>query len=86
MAKTTAKTNPLRSKKRPEHGSTARAKASEKPGRVAVAALERVLGAAAVTGALGGATGAVDRANRIDAGRPQHAVEVVSILQSRGMS
>src|SRR5438034_1017487 len=34
-----------------------------------VAALERVSGAAAATGALGGATGAVDRADRMGAGR-----------------
>ena len=69
MAKTTAKTDPARSKKKPAQGSIGGAKASVKAGRTGVAALERVSGAAAGSAALGGPTGAIDRADRIDAGR-----------------
>src|SRR3989440_10131308 len=69
MAKTTAKTDRSRSEKKPERSLTAQAKASAKAGRSGVAALARVSGAAATSGALGGATGAVDRGDRIAAGR-----------------
>ena len=69
MAKTTARADRSRSKKKPDRRSSAGAKATAKAGRTGIAALARVSGAAAATGALGGATGAVDRADRIDAGR-----------------
>jgi uncharacterized protein (DUF2252 family) len=65
MAKTTASTDPARSKTSHERGSGASGKAGAKFGRVDRAAFDRASGAAT----LAGGTGAIDRADRIAAGR-----------------
>jgi uncharacterized protein (DUF2252 family) len=69
MAKVTAKADSSRRDTKDEQGSKPRARAGARQGPVGVAGLHQVSGAAAAAVSLGGATGTVDRADRIAAGR-----------------